>query len=127
MSLYGRVQDFYARQMRLLDDGKAEEFAATFTDDGVFAQTSSAPRRGRAAIAVAFRRAVERRDGRTRRHWFGMLSVDPPTAEGTIRTRYYALVIQGSRLHLHTTAEDELVERDGVLLVRSRTVDHDDG
>ncbi|MFC4908385.1 SgcJ/EcaC family oxidoreductase [Actinomadura gamaensis] len=125
MSLYARVQDFYARQMRLLDEGKAEEFAETFTEDGVFAQTTSDPRHGRDAIAIAFRKAIDRRDGPRRRHWLGMLSVDEE-ADGTIRTRYYALVIEGRRLHLSTSAEDELIDREGALLVRSRTVSHDD-
>ena len=52
--LYNQIQLFYAEQMQLLDAGRAEEWARTFTDDGVFAtNTGSEPVRGRAAIAAA--------------------------------------------------------------------------
>ena len=94
--LYQRVQQFYAVQMRLLDEGRAEEWAATFTEDGEFGQDRRPePRRGRAEIGGRLRKAADALADRgvVRRHWLGMLAVDPQQ-DGTVRTRYYALVIE---------------------------------
>nr|WP_280117712.1 nuclear transport factor 2 family protein [Streptomyces cinereoruber] len=126
------MQRFYAEQMRHLDEGRAEEWAATFTEDGVFAQNSGAePVRGRAAIAAAVRagRARLAADPQRRRHVFGMLTVDP-AADGAVRARSYAQVLATppggpTVLHLSAVCEDELVPVDGGWAVRHRRVDHD--
>jgi|SRR5882757_1264814 len=133
--LYPRVQDFYARQTHLLDAGAADEWAATFTDDGVFEQSSSPePRRGRGVIAEAFRRAAKRRAdedaGAVRRHWFGMLAVSEQP-DGTVHTSYYAIVLRtppgggAPEVRLSASAEDVLVPHGAGFLVRRRAVFHD--
>jgi 3-phenylpropionate/cinnamic acid dioxygenase small subunit len=133
VELYLRVQQFYARQMQLLDSGLVTEWATTFTEDGVFAANAHPePVRGRAAITAAARRTCEQlaREGVTRRHWLGMLTVQPDS-DGTVRARCYALVFATPRggqaaLHLSTTCEDVLVVEDGDLLVRERSISRDD-
>nr|WP_237523855.1 nuclear transport factor 2 family protein [Streptomyces sp. SID4926] len=55
-ALYTEVQAFYARQAHHLDAVRAEEFAATFAAEGVFAHSPDTPAaRGRAAIAEEVR------------------------------------------------------------------------
>ncbi|MFJ6523254.1 nuclear transport factor 2 family protein [Streptomyces filamentosus] len=128
------VQDFYARQMRLLDEGRAEEWAETFTEDGVFTQNvKPEPWRGRAEIAARMRVGLDRLAARpvTRRHWLGMLIVDEGEEPGTWRCRFYALVFEipdggDPRPHLSAPGEDLLVRgEDGRLRIRHRLVEHD--
>ncbi|MDH6132399.1 3-phenylpropionate/cinnamic acid dioxygenase small subunit [Kitasatospora sp. MAA4] len=129
---YAQILAFYAAQVRLLDQGRADEFAEQFTEDGVFGQNvKPEPKRGRQEIADSMRRgmAVLAERGLTRRHWFGMVSAGA-LPDGAVRTEYYAMVYETPRggtasVYLSTTAEDELVQRDGRWLVRSRHVTHD--
>ncbi|MEU7742756.1 nuclear transport factor 2 family protein [Nonomuraea sp. NPDC049158] len=131
--LYAEVQQFYATHLHLLDSGDAEGWAATFTDDGVFAPpTLPEPVQGRAALAAGLRRTAEdlAAAGETHRHWHGMVAVEP-RPDGTIGVRCYALVIAtrhggDSRLHRVCVCEDTLVRADGRLLVRHRAVTRDD-
>jgi 3-phenylpropionate/cinnamic acid dioxygenase small subunit len=132
--LYCQIQQFYARQMQLLDDGDAGAWAGTFAPDGVFAANAHPqPTRGRDAIAAAARRAVDElaADGETRRHWLGMLAVDP-RSDGSIGVRSYALIFQTRRggqaaLRLSTVCDDVLVQGDaGDWLIRYREVTRDD-
>lgn len=130
--LYVGVQRFYAEQMRLLDEQRAEEWAATFAEDGVFEQnTGPAPVRGRAAIAEAVRRNLARLSDspRQRRHVFSMLTVEPGPHD-TLRTRSYAQVLDTppggpTVLHASTVCEDELVPDGDGWRVRHRRVAHD--
>ncbi|GAA3108475.1 SRPBCC family protein [Streptomyces rectiviolaceus] len=131
--LYVGVQRFYAEQMRLLDEQRAEEWAGTFTEDGVFEQnTGPAPVRGREAIADAVRRNLARLADtpQQRRHVFSMLTVEPGP-EGTVRARSYAQVLATppggpTVLHVSTVCEDELVPDGGHgWRVRHRRVEHD--
>ncbi|MER6715249.1 nuclear transport factor 2 family protein [Streptomyces sp. NPDC000877] len=129
---YVAVQQFYARQMRLLDERRAEEWARTFTEDGVFAQnTAPEPLRGREAVAAAVRRNLARTADtpEQRRHVFSMLTV-VPGPDGSLHTRCYAQVLATpaggqSRLHLSAVCEDELVPDGDGWLVRHRRVEHD--
>lgn len=132
--LYAEVQHFYARQMQLLDARSCVEWAGTFTEDGVFAANGlPAPAEGRAAIETAARAAQDRlaAEGLVHRHWLGMVTADR-AADGTVRARSYALVIQVPlggvpALHRSTVCEDTLVRgEDGSLLVRDRRVTRDD-
>jgi SnoaL-like domain len=130
---YHQVERFYARQMQLLDDGAVDKWAGTFTEDGVFAANAyPEPVSGRASIASAARSAVAElaRKKIVRRHWLGMLTVDP-RPDGTIGTRCYALVISTpeggpSSVQVSTVCEDVLVSEDGDYLVRERRVTRDD-
>ncbi|WP_243706098.1 nuclear transport factor 2 family protein [Micromonospora sp. KC721] len=135
--LHERIRQFYAVQMRLLDSGAAEEWAATFTPDGVFEQNvDPEPLRGRPAIAVAARRRVDnlRADGLTRRHWLGMVHVDP-VPDGSVRARYYAIAYavasasgdhrSSPEIYASTVADDVLVHDHDGWLVAHRRVVHD--
>ncbi|MES4905962.1 MULTISPECIES: nuclear transport factor 2 family protein [unclassified Streptomyces] len=131
--LYAEIQQFYAHQMRLLDDGEAEAWAETFAEDGVFAANAHPePFSGRAAIAAGARQATDdfAARGVRRRHWLGMLSLEPKD-ENTVFVRSYAQVLETPRagqpvLRASTTCADLLVRRDGRWLVLDRRVHRDD-
>lgn len=131
--LYLEIQHFYGRQMRHLDSGAVEEWARTFTENGVFAANAHPePQRGRAAIEAGARKAAEQlaADGIQRRHWLGMLQVDPGP-DGSVIARTYALITstaQGGQveIRLSCTCDDVLVREDGQLKVRHRQVFRDD-
>lgn len=131
--LYAEIQQFYARQMRLLDDGEAEAWAETFAEDGVFAANAHPePFTGRAAIAAGARRATDdfAARGIRRRHWLGMLSLEPKD-EHTVLVHSYAQVIETPRagrpvLRASTGCADLLVRRDGRWLVLDRRIHRDD-
>ncbi|UGQ11784.1 nuclear transport factor 2 family protein [Yinghuangia sp. ASG 101] len=130
--LHLEVRYFYVRQMRLLDEGHSEEFAETFSDDGVFHHTSAtgAPPRGRAEIAAAAKAALGLRPGLVPRHWFDMMLVEP-RADGSLYVTYQAVVSRTDAtgaVDFEPTVfvEDELVREDGRLLNRSRTIHRDD-
>lgn len=131
--LYARVQQFYARHMWLLDSGAGTEWAATFTEDGVF-DPPSAPRpiEGRAALAEGVREARQRLAEAGEQHRHVLVSLDvTPRADGALEVRGYAQIIATPRdghprLHLMCVTHDVLVERDGELLVAHRRVTRDD-
>ncbi|WP_405016245.1 nuclear transport factor 2 family protein [Kitasatospora sp. NBC_00070] len=126
------LDQFYARHLQLLDSGRAEEWAATFTADGTFQLPGRpGPSRGRAELAEGARRAgaAQREAGETHRHWHGMLDVEA-RPDGSVGVRCYALVYltpRGGdpRLHRSCVCEDVLVRVDGSWLVRSRVVTRD--
>lgn len=133
-TLQAEVQQFYARQMHLLDNGKADAWADTFTEDGVFAANAHPePARGRETIRAAAARAAAQRaeEGLQVRHWLGMLDVRPQE-DGSVVALSYALIVNtllgGSpQVHLSTTCEDVLVRgEDGGWLVSRRQVRRDD-
>ncbi|MET8772661.1 nuclear transport factor 2 family protein [Streptomyces sp. NPDC004658] len=130
---YHEIQQFYARQMQLLDDGRVGEWAATFSPEGVFAANAHPePTKGREAITAAARAAHEQlaAAGVRRRHWLGMVAVDG--RDGTkVRARCYALVFEIPRggqavLRLSTLCEDELERTEDGWVVGYRTVTRDD-
>ncbi|MEV4754168.1 nuclear transport factor 2 family protein [Micromonospora sp. NPDC049559] len=130
---YAQVQQFYARHMHLLDAGAADEWARTFTEDGMFAPPSlPEPVRGRAALAAGLRESAARlaRTGEVRRHCVMMIDVRPQS-DGSLRVRSYTQVVattpaEGSRLLLMCACHDVLVWQDGQLLVQERRVTRDD-
>lgn len=131
--LYARVQQFYARHMWLLDSGAGTDWAATFTEDGVFAPPSAPqPIVGRAALAEGVRDARQRLDEAGEQHRHVLVSLDVvPRADGAVEVRSYAQIIATPRdgqprLHLMCVTHDVLVERDGELLVAHRRVTRDD-
>ncbi len=130
---YAQVQQFYARQMRLAEEGLVDSWAGTFAEDAVFEDSSApVPLRGRTAIRDAVRTGVEQiaAAGLDFRHWFGLIEV-LPQPDGSLRTRYYALAMatpRGGTLRIHGNAEcrDHLVPEDGGgWLVRQRAVSPD--
>ncbi|MFA7761435.1 nuclear transport factor 2 family protein [Streptomyces sp. NPDC048723] len=129
--LYVEIQQFYAGQVQHLDAFRAEEFAATFTEDGVFHHSVDAPpARGRTEIVAALRAHQERRYGNDpaqRRHWFNMLQVIPQE-DGSVVTEYYALIVvtrPGEPVAVTAPScfvRDVLVRESGRLLNRERSV-----
>jgi 3-phenylpropionate/cinnamic acid dioxygenase small subunit len=131
--LYGSIQSFYAEQMHLLDAGATTEWAATFTEDGVFAADGHPhPAVGRSDIAAAAQSTVDKlaAAGRRHRHWLGMLTVRP-NGDDSVRATCYALVIDVPRggdptIHRSTVCHDRLVPAGGTWLVADRKVTRDD-
>lgn len=132
-SVYIEVMQFYAEQMQRLDSGAADEWAATFTEDGTFDMpVLPEPVRGRAQLSAMVRRSAEQlaAAGEVRRHWHGMVAVRP---EGdTVAVRCYAMIYATplggeTRLHRSCVCEDVLVRENGKLEVRDRRVTRDDG
>ncbi|SEF65945.1 SnoaL-like domain-containing protein [Thermomonospora echinospora] len=132
-AVYADVQQFYARHMHLLDAGAADEWAATFTEDGVFAPPSAPePVRGRANLAAGVRESFAKLTaaGEVHRHLLSMVTVEPQP-DGSLHVRSYAQVIAtprdgAARLHLMCVCADVLVRVDGELRVRERRVTRDD-
>ncbi|MFD4536108.1 nuclear transport factor 2 family protein [Kitasatospora sp. NPDC058397] len=132
-SLYEEVQHFYGRQMRHLDEGEVTQWAATFTEDGVFAANARPhPQEGRGSIERGAHEAAARlaAAGVQHRHWLGMLEV-AEQPDGTVLARTYALIIAtpkggAATVHLSTSCEDRLVRVAGELKVRHRQVCRDD-
>ena len=130
--MHHEVQEFYARQMWLLDSGAPDRWACTFTEDGVFAESGRGdPLVGRSAIAIAAARRAEAlaADGVARRHWLGMLVVDDH-GDGVATTSYSAMSILiprsgPPRVFSGTRARDVLVRTIAGFEVRHRVVTHD--
>ncbi|WP_405577909.1 nuclear transport factor 2 family protein [Streptomyces sp. NBC_01190] len=131
--LYAEVQQFYARHMHLLDEGAAELWAESFTQDASFSvPTLPAPVVGRAGLSAAVRRSAAAlvEAGEQHRHWPGVFDV-VPQQDGSVIVHSYTTVfatVRGgeSRVHRVCTCTDVLVREGGSLLVRSRRVDRDD-
>ena len=131
VDVYVRVQQFYARQMALLDDGLVEEWAATFCLDAVFAETRMPdPLRGRAAIRDAVRSGVDglAAAGVDFRHRFGMLDVIP--APDGVRTRFCTLALATppggpTEIRGNVVGRDHLEPAGDSWLVRQRQLRYD--
>ncbi|MFF5706505.1 nuclear transport factor 2 family protein [Streptomyces sp. NPDC012794] len=125
--LYARIQQFYAGQMAMMDDGRAEEWAATFTEDAVF-PPSVTSRAGRADSARAHAEKLLR-EKTDLRHWLGMLDVRPQP-DGSLHARAYVLTartVRGEELRITASVvcRDRLVEEDGRWRVSERTLRRD--
>lgn len=134
--LYADVQDFYARHMRLVDEGRVEEWGDTFTVDATISNNANPrPAHGREAIVAVIRRAHAELESRgvQHRHWMGMLTVEPVAADTgteTVRATSYALLMAVPRggapvIDRSTRCEDLLVRVDGDWQIRERRVHHD--
>lgn len=130
---YAEFVQFYARQMRLLDEGDAEGWAQTFASEGVFRSPARpVPVSGRAQIRAGARATADDLAARhiVRRHWMGMLQVEPQP-DGSVRALNYAQVIETPRggqptLSMFSTCADVLVREDGRWVVADRTITRDD-
>lgn len=149
--LYVEVQQFYARQMPLLEERRLEEFLGTLTEDGSIEHRPGGwklegrrqlleemtARRGEAerplVEEISAREAREKNiayyDGLVYRYWFDRMRVEP-VDDDTLHVRYQAIVSMTDRsgkvsFEPTTTVQDVLVRIDGVLHTRSRIVTHD--
>jgi hypothetical protein len=132
---YARLQRFYASQMQLLDAGRTQEWAATFTDDAIFEAGALEPVKGREAIEAGAAAVAAKfvADGIARRHWIGMIAVDgdgSDNGEG-LAVRSYALVLEipaGGTVNVSrsTVCHDVLAADGASWQVRHRKVTRDD-
>ena len=125
--LYVEVQQFYANQMRLLDNLKIEDYAATFTPDGWIEHAHRNERaEGRATMIAGMYAALPRYKGVVVRHWFDHLVIDEAD-DGSLKVSYYTLVTRvdsdGHVVFEPTfTIDDVLVRINGVLHTKSRYI-----
>lgn len=128
------VERFYARHVQLMDEGHAEETAATFTEDGTMVSPPkiSTPIAGRTALAAGLRANADqlRADGIRYRRCYSTIVVDV-RADGSVFARSYVQVVKtergkGTILHAMCVCEDVLVRTDGEWLVAERVVTRDD-
>ncbi|MER6948479.1 nuclear transport factor 2 family protein [Nonomuraea sp. NPDC000554] len=112
---YTEILHLLARQAHAIDTGRAQEWAETFTEDGVFSSpTYPAPVRGRRALAEFA--AAFARDNPAGRHVITNVWLDGPYARSVL------LVLDGTRIVRVTELRDRLVERDGRRLIAERVV-----
>lgn len=127
---YVAVLTYYARQMHLLDAFKLEDYADTFTKDGVIDHAHRGQRvAGRTAMLEYMRAALPRYQGVVVRHWFDHLLIEP-TADGW-QVSYYSLVTRTDEAGTVTfeptfTVQDELIRDDsGDIRTRLRVIHQD--
>ncbi|HEX6686941.1 MAG TPA: nuclear transport factor 2 family protein [Candidatus Limnocylindrales bacterium] len=129
MDVYAEVQKFYAHQMPLLENRQAEQFAATYTPDGVFEHASGLFKlTGRAEIAGGTEASIKAYGGKAFRHWLNHLSVEQTGDE--IHAGFTAIVSvtdDDGRVTWEPscTVKDIIVRVDGRILVRHRILSHD--
>lgn len=130
--LYLAIQQFYARHMHLLDRHEVDDWADTFTTDAVFdTEALPEPVVGRTQIAEKARQFTTflEHAGITRRHWLGMLAVEP-RGEEVLATSYVLEVetLRGGPTLVRNSlcCEDRLVRHDGSWLVHHRHATRDD-
>lgn len=128
--LYVEIQDFYARQLPLLEERDFEAFAGTFTEDCDFKYSAAPQVNGREELVAGMYATVPRAYGNSVfRHWFGHVRIEPGQ-DGTIQVTARAIVSvtaeDGSvTFEPSCTVEDVFVRQDGVLRVKSRVIRHD--
>ncbi|ACY98310.1 MULTISPECIES: nuclear transport factor 2 family protein [Thermomonospora] len=127
---YVDILSFYARQMHLLDGLRLEEYADTFTPDGVVDHAHRGERvAGREAMLASMRAALPRYRGVVVRHWFDHLVIEP-SGDGW-QVTYYSLVTRtdaAGKVEFEPTftVRDELVrDADGRIRTRSRVIHRD--
>src|SRR5215471_4649641 len=116
------IQTLYAKYNQVLDAGKAEAWADTFTPDGVFNKTNI----GRDAL-ITFAKNFYQQGGGKRRHWNTNL-VLTGTAEGADGSVYLMLWDVGGRpatILVTGIYEDKLVKTKDGWRFKSRVVNAD--
>ncbi|WET83085.1 nuclear transport factor 2 family protein [Amycolatopsis sp. QT-25] len=130
--IMAEIQDFYARQVQAMDNGRYAEFAQTFADDCEFTPVKhQSTAHGRQAIVRKLDDFAKQLagNGERRRHWMSM-SVIKEGGPGRYDVVSYALVTNtapGEPPKLHWAGEivDSLVRENGELLVLRRAVNSD--
>lgn len=132
--LYCEVMQFYANHIQLMDEGKAEDVAQTFTVNASMVSPPKVPEPvvGRASLAAGLRQAADSlaAEGVRYRRCHTMMSVHE-RPDGEVLVRCYVQVVRTVRgeapvLHAMCVCEDVLAREDGELKVRSRVVTRDD-
>ncbi|MCK2241334.1 MULTISPECIES: nuclear transport factor 2 family protein [unclassified Crossiella] len=127
---YVEVLRFYARQMALLDRLDLDGYLGTFTEDGVTHHVHHGKKlEGRAEMRAFAEAALPRYRENVPRHWNDHYEIEQD-ADGDLTVGYCSLVTltdKEGKVRFESTfaVTDELVRRDGRLLVRSRTLVRD--
>ncbi|MEV4357911.1 nuclear transport factor 2 family protein [Nonomuraea sp. NPDC004186] len=103
------IIDLYARYSHAFDEGRADELAALFTEDGVFEREGAAPVIGRDGLAALVRATAERAPGM--RHLVSNILVEASEAGALGQAYALALVVGDTDLRLATFGryDDEFV------------------
>ncbi|WP_072806503.1 nuclear transport factor 2 family protein [Rhodococcoides yunnanense] len=127
------VQLLYGRQSHAIDSGRAHDWAATFTEDGVFDSPSYPdPVIGTAALARFARGFFDDAVAASekRRHVVTDVAVEP-VADGEVAVDCYLQIVATprggeSRVVRFTTVHDRVVRVDGHWRIAHRRVARDD-
>lgn len=114
------ITDLYARYSHAFDEGQADELAALFTEDGVFAREGGDPVTGRDGLAALVRGAAERIPGM--RHFVSNILVEATESGARGRAYALALVVGETDVRLGTFGryDDEFVRTPGGWRLRVR-------
>lgn len=130
--LLAEIQDFYARQVQAMDNGRFAEFADTFMEDCEFTPMKHQPTAyGKQAIIDKLDNFAKQMFGtdEQRRHWIAM-TVVTEVDENTYDAVSYAMVTRTTAgeppvLHFSGDIVDRIVREDGKLKVARRAVNSD--
>ncbi|MBY4212537.1 nuclear transport factor 2 family protein [Rhodococcus fascians] len=127
------VQLLYGRQSHLIDSGRAAEWAATFTADGVFDSPSyPAPEVGTAALTAFAQRffdaAVQAQE--RRRHVITNVSVETVATDEVMVECYLQILATprggDTRLVRFTAVRDRVIREGDCWRIRHRSIARDD-
>ncbi|MGC5342991.1 nuclear transport factor 2 family protein [Streptomyces sp. DT24] len=128
--LYIEVKNFYARQMRVLDDLDIEQFIRTFTENGSVAH----PHRGEKTVGhdnmrIKMNSMLPGYNGLVTRHWFDHFLLEEYEVDA-LRVTYYSLVTQSNAdyqvtFYSSSSVEDIMIRQDGELRIRDRVIYRD--
>lgn len=130
-TVYPRVQQFYAAQMRFLDERDTTGYADTFTEDAEFAHTPGrTPARTRPGIVEDLTNFNLRfaDDPMQRRHYVNMIDLKAADDGGLVSTAYCLVVkVRPGKepAFVSCVMHDVLVEVEERLLTRSRHITYD--
>ncbi|QCQ92845.1 nuclear transport factor 2 family protein [Rhodococcus sp. SGAir0479] len=132
-TVFVEIHQLYGRQSHLIDEGHADEWAATFTADGEFHSPSyPAPVVGTAALTEFARGffANAAVAGEAHRHVLTNIAVDR-VGDDVLEVHAYLQIVatrigRESRLVRFTTVTDRVVREDGQWRIVHRTVRRDD-
>ncbi|MFH9469752.1 nuclear transport factor 2 family protein [Streptomyces clavifer] len=133
-NIYLEIQQFYALQLKILDRGDGEQWARTFTPDGVFqAADMPTPLTGRATLTKAIEHQTHKHEGLILRHWLGQLTIEQ-LDDNTVHAQSYVMVyvipnqtLLDGDVHFrhHTLCNDKLTRTNGTWHVNNRYVTTD--
>ncbi|MFB9902346.1 nuclear transport factor 2 family protein [Allokutzneria oryzae] len=125
--LYVEVKNFYARQMRILDELDVDRFTETFTEDGSVEHPHRTEKvSGRTAMRAKMHSMLPQYQGLVTRHWFDHFLIED-AGEGVLRVTYYSLVTQTNtqdevKFFSSSSVEDLMVRENGELKIRARVI-----
>ncbi|AXB42367.1 nuclear transport factor 2 family protein [Amycolatopsis albispora] len=122
------VHQLYGAQSHAIDEGRAADWAATFTPDGEFRSPSYPEPAIGTAMLTAFAERFHQscaESGETLRHVVSTIEVRPGGDPDTLLVRAYLQITGPSRLHRLTVLADELARTGDGWRVRRRAVHRD--